>query len=356
METIANFEKALEMGKRIYNSKMETKMDADGKVIYSDEEAIKSLCSKVFDKNGNVSNMEDLRSLNRIIVEVANFEAQGKFEQIVNAVADYRTVGRYDQIQYLKVPQRVQTTMALSATATGVDFIKIPKRQTKVPAIPKQFQFGVQYSVSEMVNDPVNAFRSAVDNVVEAKLKFIFNEIMKLAKNGATAGKIPSGQIYDGSGLTLATYRGIETKLIRAGRNARPVLIADIAFINDLVMKQSTEGLGGTGLSWLTDEMRNSLLRDITFDQVSRSIAIPTDNPFIDETNSKVDLDPSEAIVLAGGEGSPFKITEYGGLRESQDMPSIEKEQVLIKIDYKIDVTLFLGHMMGYLHNSSIQA
>lgn len=351
METIKDFDKALEMGKRVYNGKMTEKVE-DGKVIYSDEEAIKALCSKVFTSEGEVNSIEDLRSFNKLIVEVANFEARGRFEQIVNAVSDFKTVGRYDQVQYNKVPTRTQTTMALSASATGVDFIKIPSRQTKVPAVPKLRQFGVQYQISEMVNNPVNAFRTAVDAVVEAKLKFIFNEIMKLARNGKTAGKIPSSQHIEVAGLTLANYRTLESKLIRVGKNVKPVMIADMNFINELALKQGSEGLGSVVV--LTDELRESLLRDITIEQVSKTIALATDNPFIDEANSKVDLDPQEALVIAGGEGSPFKITEYGSMRTAQDMPSIEKEQVLIKIDYVLDITLFSGRALGYIKDTSI--
>lgn len=353
---IKDMNKLYELGKRIYNNKMVVENNEDGTIKYSDDEAIKALCSKVFDMDGNVSSMEDLRSFNKLIVEVANKEAQAKFEQIVNLVADYKTYGRYDTIQYYKVPQRKQTTVALSASGTGVDFTKIPSKQTKVPAQPKLRQFGVQYSISEMVNDPVNAFRGAVNDVVQAKLLFIFKEIMKLAKNGVAAGKIPTAQQFNGSNMTLANYRTIESKLIRAGRNARPVLIADTAFINDLALKQGTQGLGGTNLSWLTDELRTSLLRDVTFDMVSKSLAVATDNPWIDEKHDKVDIAPNEAILLAGAEGSPFKISEFGGMRTAQDMPSIEKEQVLIKIDYVIDISLINGEMMAYLMDTNIQA
>lgn len=354
---IKDMNKLYELGKRIYNGKMLVENNEDGTIKYSDDEAIKALCTKVFDKDGNVSTMEELRSFNKLIVEVANKEAQAKFEQIVNLVSDYKAYGRYDTVQYYKVPMRKQTTVALSASGTGVDFVKIPSKQTKIPAQPKLRQFGVQYSISEMVNNPVNAFREAVDRVVEQKILFIFKEIMKLAKNGVTAGKIPTGQQFNGANMTLANYRTIEGKLIRAGRNARPVLIADTSFINDLALTQGTEGLGGGAtLSWLTDELRTSLLRDVTFDMVSKSLAVATDNPWIDEKHDKVDLEPSEAILLAGAEGSPFKISEFGGMRTSQDMPSIEKEQVLIKIDYVVDVTLLNGEMMAYLNNASIEA
>jgi hypothetical protein len=359
-ELIKDFSKALDMGKRVYNSKTIEKKDADGKVIYSDEDAIKALCSKVFSKEGEVNSIEDLRSFNKLIIETANFEAQAKFEQIVNAVSDFRNVGTYDTLVYYTVPLRTQTTVQLSASATGVDYIRIPSTQKKVPAFAKKRQFGSQYQISEMVSNPVNAFRSAVDSVVEAKLKFIFKEIMKLAKNGLTAGKIPSTQYSTVANLTFSAFRGIENNLIRAGKNTRPVLIADNNFISNLALKQGTEGLGNGGLTlstlpWLTDDMKNSLLRDLTFDMVSRSFAIATDNPFIDETNSKVDLDPSEALLIAGGEGSPFKITEFGAMRLTQELPQIEDETVRMKIDYIIDVTLLLGNRLAYIQDTSIQ-
>ena len=177
-----------------------------------------------------------------------------------------------------------------------------------------------------------------------------------MSRRTQNAGKIPTAQQFNGSNMTLANYRTIESKLIRAGRNARPVLIADTAFINDLALKQGTEGLGGTNLSWLTDELRTSLLRDVTFDMVSKSLAVATDNPWIDEKHDKVDIAPNEAILLAGAEGSPFKISEFGGMRTAQDMPSIEKEQVLIKIDYVIDISLINGEMMAYLNDTNVQA
>lgn len=352
---ITNMEKLIDMGKRVYNSKMISEMNEDGTVKYSDDEAIKALCSKVFTANGEINDMEDLRSFNKLIIEIANFEAKAKFEQIVNLVGDYKTYGRYDTMQCYKIPARKQTTVALSASTSGVDFTKIPSRQTKVPAQPKQYQFGVKYAISEMINDPVNAFRGAVDGVVEAKLLFIFKKVMELSKNGVTAGKIPAGQQFDGANMTLANFKALESKLIRAGRNARPVLLADNSFINAMALKQGVEGLGGSGLSWLTDELKTSLLRDVTFDMVSKTLAIATDNPFIDETNSKVDLNVGEAIMLSGGEGSPFKISEFGAMRVNQGVPTVEKEEVLIKIDYVIDITLLMGNQMAYINDSSVQ-
>ena len=342
------FAKMLELGKRVYNNKMTTTTDEAGKTILSDEEAIKALCSKVFDGNGGYRNFEDFRSFNKLIVEVADFEAQANVQQILDAISDYSKVGRYDTKVY-DVNKQSKISMALSASASGVDFVRIPANKTQVTAVPQTHQFGVQYSIDRMITDPVNEFRNAVNYVQEYKVKYIFKKVMETVRAASLSGKIPATQVHDASNMTLAQYRTIEGKLLRYGKNVKPILIADINFIAALAEKQ-----GNTSNIWLTEELRASLLHDVNIEQISRSIAIATDNPFTDEANSKVDLDPAEALLLAGGTKSPFRITEFGELRQASDMPSIEKETVFMKIDMRLDVTLLVGSAMAYLHDDSV--
>lgn len=351
---MADFDKMLEMGRRIFNGKMIDKKDENGVTILSDEEAIRALCSKVFTKNGEINSMEELRSFNKLIVETAEAEAKANFEKVVNLISDFQTVGRYDNVVY-KVPKTSKVSMALSASTSGVDFVKIPSRATKTAAKPEQYQFGVQYSIEQMINDPVNAFRDAVNLVMEEKTKFIFKKVMTVIKAGKTAGKIPSGQVSEVANMTLASYRKIEGKLLRYGRGVKPIMVADRNFIDALALKQASEAItAGGNTYYLTDDMRNALLRDTNIEQVSKTICIATDNPFTDDLNSKVDLPVEEALVVAGGDKSPIMIREYGSMRTAQDMPSIEKEQVLMKIDYKLDVTMLLGQAMAYLIDSSV--
>jgi len=346
--------KLLELGKRVYCNKMTDEKDANGVVLMSDEGAIKALCAKVFTSNGEVNSMEELRSFNRLIVEVAEDMAKANFEQVINLVADYQTVGRYDIVSY-KVNKLSKVSMALSASATGVDFVKIPSKSTKTLARPEQYQFGVQYSIEEMISDPVNAFRNAVNLIMEWKVKFIFNKIMAITKVAKTAGKIPAKQVSEIAGLSLAGYRTLEGSLLRYGRGVKPVMIADINFINALAEKQATAPIVAAGTTYyLTDAMRESLLKEINIEQVSKTICIATENPFVDDMNSKVDLPVSEALVLAGGIKSPFMIREYGAMRTAQDMPSIEKEQVLVKIDIKLDVTLLLSSAIAYIVDTAV--
>ena len=47
--------KLFELGARVYNNKMKIENNEDGTVKYSDDEAIRALCAKIFDKDGNIS-------------------------------------------------------------------------------------------------------------------------------------------------------------------------------------------------------------------------------------------------------------------------------------------------------------
>ena len=73
--------------------------------------------------------------------------------------------------------------------------------------------------------------------------------------------------------------------------------------------------------------------------------------------NSKVDLPVNEAILIAGGSSSPFKVTEFGGLTMLEDTlnQNIETEQVHLKISYKVDVTLLLTQAIAYLKDTAVK-
>ncbi|WP_039230800.1 hypothetical protein [Clostridium haemolyticum] len=347
-----DFNKMKELATRVYNNKMIEKKDETGKTILSDEEAIKALCNKVFTSNGEVRNMEELRSFNALIVEVADKQAEAQIKPILDAISDYSKVGRYDSKKYV-LEKQARISMALSATASGVDFVRVSPYRKEIPARPENHQFGVYYNIDRMISDPVNEFRNAVNYVQEYKVKYLFKKIMEATRKAVKAVQIPAKQVWEGTGIKLTDFRTIENNLLRYGR-VTPVLIADINLIDALALAQGSAEVGEVKNVFLSDELKNTLLRDVNIDKVSRTTCIATDNPFIDDKNSKVDLPVNEGIMLAGGKKSPFKITEFGALRTAQDMPSIENETVYMKIDYKLDVTLLTGQAMGYICDKAI--
>lgn len=341
--------KMMECGKRIYNSQMTEEKDENGKVKYSDEEAIKALCSKIFTKNGEVKSIEDLRSFNSLIVSTGDEMAKAKLQPILDKIANYKEVGRYDNMIY-EVPKKARIHTALSATGTGVNFTRIAPSMKNTPAIAEQHQFGAQYNIERMISDPVNEFRNAVDYVMDAEVKYIFAKVMSLARTGKTLGKIPEGQEVSSSNITIEQFRGVENKLLRYGNRVTPILIADVNLIDSLAMKQTGFITGVQPSEKLVDE----LLREISISKICRSIAIPTDNPFTDDINSKVDLPVNEGIMIAGGSKSPFYITKFGSLRTVNGVPDIEDEIVRMKIDFKLNVTLLYGQAMAYLKDDAV--
>ena len=350
-----NFDKITELGKRVYNNKMLNKVDDNGKSILSDEEAIKNLVSQTFTANGEIKTLEQFRVFNKLIVEIAETEAKPKLEPILDMIADYQTVGRYDIVVYT-IPKKAKVKLALTATATGVDFVRISPSEQKRPARPETHQFGIYYNISEMLSDPVNEFRNAVDYVVNEKIKYTFNKVMSLVQKAKTTGDIPSTQVIEQSNIDILDYRKLENKLLRYGNGVRPVMIADRNLIDDLAIKQATTAMGITGKEGflLTDELRTSILRDVEFTQILRTTAFPTDNPFIDKTNNEVELPVNEGIVVAGGDKSPFKIRDFGEMRVLEGLPDIEDERVNIKIDFRMDVTLLLGEALGYIADDAV--
>ena len=348
--------KLIAFGKRIYNNQMLEKKDEQGKVVLSDAEAIKALIDQTFSTNGEVKNLEQLRIFNRIIVETADEEAKGKVEPIINMISDYKKVGRYDKVVY-EIPKKARISMALTASGAGVDFVRISPSQRKQPAKPETHQFGVYYNIERMISDPVNEFRKAVDYVAEYKVRYIFNKLMALVEKAVDTGAIPATQVVETANIDIMDYRAIENKLLRYGNGVAPVMIADRNLIDSLAIKQATVNLGAAGKEGIlvTDELRKELLRSAEITQILRTTAVATDNPFVDDKNTKVEFAVNEGVVLAGGSKSPFVIREFGSMRTAQGTPDIEDERVNMKIDMRLDITLLLGQAIGYIKDTAVE-
>lgn len=349
--------KQLAMAKRVYNNKMEVEKDKEGNIIAGDEMALTKLVNSAFTKNGEINNYQAFRDLNKLILVGAEEFGKADFQKVINMVADYEQVGANDIKIYELPKEKVKATMKLTATGSGVDFTRIPSYRNTELATPVKHQFGVYYNVSRMISDPVNEYKNAVDIVREEKVKYILSKIYSVASAAATAGKIPTQQIHTDANMTFPDFRSIESSLIRYGRNTRPVLIADPAFISNLVDKQATVNVNDNISKYLTDDLREKLLSATTFETVGRTICINLDNPYTDKMNSKVDLPVNEAIMIAGGSSSPFKVTEFGGLTMLEDTlnQNIETEQVHLKISYKVDVTLLLTQAIAYLKDTAVK-
>lgn len=350
--------KQLEMAKRICNNKMIETTDKEGNIIASDEGALRKLVNEAFSSNNSINKIQAYKDLNALIVYTAEVLSQPDIQRTINLVAEYKKVGTNDIMQYDVNDNRVRVSMALTATGTGVDFTKIPSYKKKQFATPRKHQFGVKYSVSRMISDPVNEFQNAVEYVANEKVKYVMAQIYNILRQAVTASKIPSKQVHQVAGITFPEFRAIESSLLRYGRNAKPVMIADNAFIANLADKQATVTVSATNNTplYLTDDLKQSLLRDIEIEQISRTMAIAIDNPYVDRMSTKVDLPVDEAILVAGGANSPFRVTDFGDMAVASDDLNInlETEEVNMKISYKVDITLLLTQAVGYIKDTNV--
>jgi hypothetical protein len=342
---------AIQLGKRVYNSKEINSESKDG-------QAITELAHKAINANGTINNIQAFRDLNQLIVTTAEQLQQPNRQQYIDLVSDYRKVGVNDIMQYNVEDKITKVTTALTATGTGVNFTKVPSFTSRVYATPYKHQFGIKYSISEMYSDPINQFKNAVDLVNAEKIRYVLSQIFAVVREASANSKIPTKQKSTVANITFSGFKGIESSLLRYGRNVKPVMIADTAFISALADKQASVTVTGASTIplYLTDSMRESLLTDTTIEQISKTVAISIDNPYIDNMNSKVELPVDEAILIAGGSASPIKVTEFGEMALLSDtlQQHIESEEAFLKISYKVDVTLLLNRAIGYIKDTSV--
>lgn len=345
----------IEIAKKICNSKEDNISEA--------EKVLCSLVEKAFDSNNSINNIQAYKDLNQLIVVTADEVMKPKLKETIGLMAEYKTAGIDDIVKYELNNDIARVKAVLSADNSGVNYTKLPRSRKYVFATPVPHQFGIKYNISEMRKYPVNEFKKAVEYVAESQVKHVIEQIYALAQEAYRTSKIPTKQGYEGAGLTLPLFRGVEDSLIRYGRNTRPVLIADRLFISNLASLQTQVAIDGQSVltstkntnMFLTDDLRESLLRDVTIEQVSRSLAINIDNPFVDEMNSKVDLPVNIGIMIAGG-NKPFRVTTYGTMTTKTDnlAGDIENDDVNIKITYKMDITLLLNRALGYIKDDTV--
>ena len=351
-------EKLALSAKRVYNNNIKEIKGLNGEVKGTDEDGIKCLVAKAFNANSNtIANEQAFRDLNQLIAITADMVEEPDYQKFLNLICDYKKVGVNDTVIY-KTNYRQRVTSYLTATGAGVDFTRIPKHRKQVPATPIKHQFGIKYSISEMVSDPVNEFKNAVDLLNKEKLVYRVSQVYNVMRKASAVSTrtIPQGQIVENAGISFSDFQGVENRLIRFGGGTRPVFMADISMLTDLQMKQASVTVPGASNIplYLNDEMRVNLLRNIGVDFISKSVTIALDNPYTSLENDKVKFPINEGFMVAGGSEAPIKVTDYGDTAVLENSYDSETEEANVKYTYKMDVTLFLNRAVGYFKDTSI--
>ncbi len=326
------------LGLNIYSNKFTI---VEGEELSKEEKELKEICNKTFG-NGTPS-PENLHLFNQFLVTTVEEIAKPKVDYILGLMADFKSVPA-GTVQVYKMPKTVKPKFMYTAKGTGVDLVRIAGHETVKPAVPKSFTYGGYYEITTFMADPVTAFKEAVDNLVQAKLDFYFEKVFEVMAAAIASRDIPANNVHKGANVSAKDYQKVENTMIRL-TGGRPIFVADIALINSLAATMNTAWKNS---DLLTNEMRKALRDDLVPSQISKSIALPFPNNYIDEANSQVRFNIQQGFVFPGNAPGkkPFVITEFGAKRQYSEIDP-ELEQVKLKIVFEADITLLNGRYIG---------
>jgi hypothetical protein len=205
----------------------------------------------------------------------------------------------------------MKTRVMWTANGSGVDLVRIAPAKTFDIAQAKPFATGVYYEPLDMAQDAVENFKKAVNDVVEAKIRLYYQQLQALITAAIASGKIPSKNVCSTTNATLADYNKVATALQRYG--GRPVFVADMLLIEYFARQQVTDTYYSKLIS---EDFKNEKLNELVPTRIGKTVAVDLYNPFIDRTNSAVDLPINIGYMFAAGQTKPFTIAEFGGMRQ----------------------------------------
>lgn len=332
------------LGLNIYNNKLTA---VEGQELSKEEKELREICNKTF--GHGTPSPENLHLFNQFLITTVEEIAKPKVDYILGLMADFKSVPA-GTVQVYKMPKTVEPKLLYTAKGTGVDLVRIAGHETVKPAVPQSLTYGGYYEITTFMADPVAAFKEAVDNLVQAKLDFYFERVFAVMNAAIASKDIPQANTVTGSNISMEQFQKIENTMIRL-TGGRPIFVADIALINHLSAKNNAAWVTN---HLLTDEMKRSLRDDLVPSQISKSIALPFPNNYIDEANSKVRFNIQQGFVFPGNAPGkkPFVITEFGAKRQYSEVDP-ELEQVKLKVVFEADITLLNGRYIGSITEST---
>ncbi|MNK45793.1 hypothetical protein D3C87_645640 [compost metagenome] len=330
-----NYEKLNELFKRVVNNKMEG----------TDHEDIATYCKKVFG-SGYAPDPSMLHQFNNLVVQRADEIAKPVVSNLIEILASFKSVAPNTVVEYT-IPQKNKAKVRWSANGSGVDLVRVEGKRKEV-ATPKHFSTGFYYEPFGD-GDYVEQFNTLVNDVANAKIRLYMDTIAKLTSAAIGSGKIPNANVISATNTTIAQYNKLASTIARYG--GRPVFVADTLLIDHFAMQQATDS---TIKTLLTDKIKEEILTSLNPSTIGRTTAVNLVNPFVDETNSKVELPVNVGYMFAGDTAQkPFVVTEFGGLRQLTEQ-NIEDERIKMKIIQDADIQLIFGEAIGYIKDDSV--
>jgi len=315
-------------------------------MVNQDEKDILEICNKTF--GHGTPSPENLHLFNQLLIETAEVIAEPKVDYILNILADYSKAPA-GSVKVYNIPKTTKPKWLYTAKGTGTDLVRISGGETKKPALPISMTYGAYYEITSFINEPIQAFRDAVDALATAKIEYYFERVFELMQKAVANGEIPANNCAGGTNLTIPEFQKVEQTMIRLS-GGRPIFVADMALINHF-----TNLIPTTQTELLTDEFRDMLREDLIPSKISKSTALSFPNSWLDEQNSKVKFNTKQGFMIPGGitGKKPFGITEFGVTRQYSEIDP-ELEQVKLKVVFEADITLLNARYLGSIKDDSI--
>ncbi|TPG68699.1 hypothetical protein EEL31_09295 [Brevibacillus laterosporus] len=324
--------KLKELFNRVYNSKMDK----------TDQEDLKTYCSKVFSTSYPDPSL--LHQFNSLIVQKADEIAKPKVTEIIGLLATLKTADRNTIVKY-EIPQKFKAKVQWSANGSGVDLVRIDGKKY-VTAIPNKFSTGFYYEPFGDTKEVVEYFNKLIDDVANAKVRLYLDAISKITQKAILSGKIPAKNVVQGANLKIVDYNKLASVLSRYG--GRPIFVADSLLIDYFAMQQPA--------NLISDPRKDELLTSLNISTIGKTNAVNLINPFIDDSNSKVELPVNVGYMFAGDvKQKPFAVTEFGALQQMTEQ-NMEDERIKMKIVQFADISLLFGHILGILKEDAAVA
>lgn len=318
---------------------------ANNKMEENDRVDIAEYCKEVFG-SGYAPDPSMLHQFNNLVVKTADEIVKPTVTNLLSVLAEFDSVAPNTVKQY-NIPQKNKAKVRWSANGSGVDMVRVEGKRKEF-AQPKTFATGFYYEPFGD-GDYVDQFNKLVNDVGNAKLRLYMDAVAQLVTAAVTSGKIPAANVLAATNGTLSQYNKLASVLARYG--GRPVFVADTLLIDHFAQQQAIDS---TIKTLLTDKIKEELLTSLNPSTIGRTTAMNLVNPFVDETNTKVELPVNVGYMFAGDVNQkPFVVTEFGGMRQMTEQ-NIEDERVKMKIVQDADIQLIFGEAIGYIKDDSV--
>lgn len=343
------FSKYIDAAKNVFsgNARKETISMNGVDVAFDDEKAIRELCQKVFPASGQLSSPDTLWQFNTVLVQVAEeFIVKPNFEKIFGTFATTKQVDKNTSLVDFVVEKDYNINFSLIASNSGHKLVKIGDSRRIVQS-PFTIGFGVTYDPMTKTDDEIEWFNKAVKEIGRAEIAYIYNKCLDLL---SASDALPAKNVVEGSNITYAQVKDLAA-VIRRRTGGRPVLLGDEVLLNSIGEGMVADGHTGK-LIW--DGLAEELFGAYAPKNFGTFDGVATENPYIDDQNTKTALPVNEGIMYAAsGKYRPIAVTKIGGMIQKTNT-ELKNDRVQMYVEQELAITLLYPQLIGKVTDDAL--